>query len=244
MRFIRLISVVLAFFVLTATVQAEDELTIASGAGYKRLVEQLCTAYTAQSGLQVQQIFGNMGQVTAQAKESGAINFIIGDKSYLDTTDLAFSGEYVIGKGKLVAAVAKGIAVKSLDELAGQIVTRIAIADSKKAIFGHAATEFLTHNKGFWEKVQPKLLIVGTVPQVTAYVVSGEVDIGFINLTEAMAVEQKVGLLLPVDESLYSPILIVAKRMQQSQTTKSANSFLVFLQTDEARSIIKKNGLE
>ncbi|MBV5316327.1 MAG: molybdate ABC transporter substrate-binding protein [Desulfobulbaceae bacterium] len=243
MRLIRLVSMLLAFFVLTTTVKAEDELTLAAGAGYKRLVEQLCTTYTAQSGLRVQQIFGNMGQVTAQAKESGAIDFLLGDKSYLDTTDLAFSGEYVIGKGKLIAAVAKGSSIKSLDELAGQAVTRIAIADSKKAIFGHAATEFLKH-KGLWDQVQSKLLVVGTVPQVTAYVISGEVDIGFINLTEAMAVEQKVGLLLPVDESLYSPILMVAKRMQQSRNTKAANAFLAFLQTDEARSIIKKNGLE
>jgi len=243
MRFIRIVSMFMTFFFwLTPGLRAEDGLTIAAGAGYKRLVEQLCTAYTAKTGVQVQEIFGNMGQVTAQAKESGTVDFIMGDKSYLDTTTLSYAGEYVIGKGKLIAAVAKGVNIKSLDDLTGQTVTRIAIADSKKAIFGHAAAEFLTR-KGLWEQVQPKLLVVGTVPQITAYVVSGEVDIGFINLTEAMAIEGKVGLLLPVDENLYSPILIVAKRLQQSKNTKAAESFIAFLQSEEAQVMIKQQGL-
>jgi molybdate transport system substrate-binding protein len=85
--------------------------------------------------------------------------------------------------------------------------------------------------------------VVGTVPQVTAYVVSGEVDIGFINLTEAMAIAPKVGRLLPVDENLYSPILIVAKRMQQSPHAKAADAFIAFLQTEEALTLIQQHGL-
>ena len=85
--------------------------------------------------------------------------------------------------------------------------------------------------------------MVGTVPQVSAYVISGEVDIGFINQTEAMALEHKIGQLLPVDESLYSPILIVAKRLQQSPHAKAADAFIAFLQTDEARDLIKQHGL-
>ena len=43
------------------------------------------------------------------------------------------------------------------------------------------------HNTGLWTPLQKKLLIVGTVPQVSTYLLSGEVDVGFINLTEAMA---------------------------------------------------------
>ena len=230
------------FLLLPPGLRAEDGLTISAGAGYKRLVEQLCTAYTAKTGVQVQQIFGNMGQVTAQTKESGSVDFIMGDKSYLDTAELAYAGEYVIGRGKLIAAVAKGVNINSLDDLNDKAVTRIAIADSKKAIFGHAATEFMTR-KGLWEQIQPKLLVVGTVPQVTAYVVSGEVDIGFINLTEAIPIEGKVGHLLPVDENLYSPILIVAKRLQQSKNLKAAESFIAFLQSGEAQVMIKQQGL-
>lgn len=243
MRYLRCCAVFILFcFCQTITAWAEDGLIIAAGAGYKRLVEQTCAAFSAQSGIQVQQVFGNMGQLVPQVKESGNFDFILGDKSHLESTNLSFSGELVIGKGKLVAATAKESKIISLDELTGEAVTRIAIADSKKAIYGHAATEYLTR-KGLWEQVQPKLLVVGTVPQVTAYVVSGEVDIGFINLTEAMAIAPKVGRLLPVDENLYSPILIVAKRMQQSPHAKAADAFIAFLQTEEALTLIQQHGL-
>ncbi|MDR3631892.1 MAG: molybdate ABC transporter substrate-binding protein [Desulfocapsaceae bacterium] len=225
-----------------STLQAAEKLTIAAGAGYRRLVEQLSTAYTASTGVTVEQIFGNMAQVTAQAQESSAIDFIIGDKEYLDTTPLSFAQECVVGSGKLIAAVAKGSALKTLNDLTEKTVTRIAIPDPKKATFGRAATEFLS-NKGLWQQIQDRVLIVGTVPQVTAYVISGEVDVGFINLTEALAIKDKAGLLIPVDEHLYTPVLIVAKRLRQSPDSQAANAFITFLQTGEAQDIIKKQGL-
>lgn len=243
MRFLQcFVMFILLCFCQVPSAPAEDGLIIAAGAGYRRLVEQTCAAFSAHSGIQVQQVFGNMGQLVPQVKESGNFDFILGDKSHLDSTDLAFSGELIIGKGKLIAATARESKLTSLDELIGQGVTRIAIADSKKAIYGHAATEYLTR-KGIWGQLQPKLLVVGTVPQVTAYVVSGEVDVGFINQTEALAIASKVGRLLPVDESLYTPILIVAKRMQQSPHAKAADAFIAFLQTEEARALIRQHGL-
>nr|WP_321465440.1 molybdate ABC transporter substrate-binding protein [uncultured Desulfobulbus sp.] len=227
---------------LTSSAWAGESLIIASGAGYKRLVNEACTAFTAKTGIQVQQVFGNMGQIVPQAKESGNFDFLLGDEGHLAKTDLTFSGTYLIGKGKLVVAVAKGSKASSLEQITNPLVTRVAMPDSKKAIYGHAATEYL-HNKGLWEKLQPKLLVVGTVPQVSAYVVSGEVDMGFINLTEAMAIEPKVAKLIPVDEHLYSPIEIVAKRLAQSPHDQASAAFIAFLQSDEAKALAKQHGL-
>ena len=242
-RSIRYVTLCLMLLVSWAVpVQAEESLKLAAGAGYKRLVEQACSIFTAKTGIQVQQIFGNMGQIIPQVKEGGDFDFVLGDKTHLESTDLSFAGEYVLGKGKLVAVVAQGSKIGSLDDLTSADVSRIAIADSKKAIYGHVATEYLI-KKGLWEQLQPKLLVVGTVPQVTAYVVSGEVDIGFINLTDALAIEHKVERVLPVDEHLYSPILIVAKRLQQSPHTRAADQFLAFLQTEEAQALLKQHGL-
>nr|NJM04170.1 molybdate ABC transporter substrate-binding protein [Desulfobacula sp.] len=243
MRFVRIFSILITLCLWQVSgLEAGEKLTLAAGAGYKRLVNELCTIYTAKTGVEVQQIFGNMGQVTAQVKESGAVDFIIGEKQFLDSTSLAFNGEVPIGKGKLIAVTAKGVDIKSLDDLTDPKITRIALPDAKKAIFGKAAAEFFTR-KGIEAQLQPKLLIVGTVPQVSAYVMSGEVDIGFVNLTEALAIQDKVGLLLPVDEGLYAPILIVAKGLEQSRNTEAAGSFAEFLQSGEAKAVITQQGL-
>ena len=222
--------------------QAQENLNIASGAGYKRLVQELCTAFTAQSGIEVQQVFGNMGQIVVQVREGGDFDFILGDKRHLEAAKLSFAGEYVLGKGRLVAAVAKGSELTTLDELTKPSISRVAMADAKKAIYGQAAAEYLA-NSGLGEKIKNKVLVVGTVPQVSAYVLSGEVDVGFINQTEAMAIEHKVARLLPVDEALHSPILIVAYRLEKSPHDKAAEAFISFLATKEAQAIVRGHGL-
>ena len=233
---------ILILFFLISTVQAQDVLTVAVGAGYKRVAERLASAFTAKTGVQVQTVFGNMGQVTAQAKESGEFDFIIGDKAFLDTSDLPFADEYIIGKGRLVAAVARGVDMHTLDDLTNAAVSRIAIPDTGKAVFGHAAREFLV-KKGIWEQIEPKLIVVGTVPQVSAYVISGEVDVGFINLTEAQAITNKIGRLLPVEDTLYSPVLIVARGMQKRPDNEATRNFAEFLQSEQAQAICREQGL-
>ena len=119
---------------LISSTWAGESLIIASGAGYKRLVNEACAAFTAQTGIQVQQVFGNMGQIVPQAKESGNFDFVLGDENHLKKTDLSFSGTYIIGKGKLVVAVAKGSKVSSLEQITDPLVTRVAMPDSKNRI--------------------------------------------------------------------------------------------------------------
>ncbi len=242
------------FFTMNQPAKAQDVFTIAAGAGYKQLVTELADAYQKETGVAPQQIYGNMGQVAAQAKNSGIVDLVIGDKSYFDNTDLPFTEEYAIGKGRLILAVAKEVDAPALNSLtvidAGSgaalmedpAITRIAHPDAKKAIYGRAATQFLT-NAGLLETLQPKLLMVGTVPQVSAYIVNGEVDLGFINLTDALAIENRVAHIIPVDETLYAPIRIVAKRLADAPLPQAAKAFGAFLRTETARAIISAHGL-
>ena len=58
-----------------------------------------------------------------------------------------------------------------------------------------------------------------------------------------MAIESKVAKVIAVDEQFYSPILIVAKRLQQSPHAKEAEAFIAFLQSDAAKALAKKHGL-
>lgn len=90
------------------------------GTGFPRSIRHSCAAGLRQHG-----------PACSPGEKSGNFDFILGDKSHLESTDLAFSGELVIGKRKQVAATAKEGKLTSQDELTGQAVTRIAIADSK-----------------------------------------------------------------------------------------------------------------
>ncbi len=251
---VRTLLIFILLFACITPAFAEETLTIAAGAGYKQLVTALCKAYVKEGHPEPQQVYGNMGQVIAQAKQSGIIDLVIGDKRYLDGSKLSWSQEEIVGKGKLILAVAQGVKIDDLDSitlinaqsgealLTNPVVKRIAMPDTKKAIYGRAASQFL-EKTGLGKTIASNLLVVGTVPQVSAYVISGEVDLGFINLTNALAIKDKAQAIIPVDESLYAPIQIVANTLSSSPNPKAAETFDTFLKSDTARAIVTKHGL-
>jgi len=225
-----------------APANAAETITVAAGAGYKKMVMDLAQVYTERTGIQVEQLYGNMGQTCSQAKNSGLVDCVVGDKRYLDGSGLAFQKMHEIGRGKLVAAFAKGLRIEDPADIVHGGITRVAMPDPKKAIYGRAAHEFLT-SSGIREQVRDKLLVVATVPQVSSYLLSKEVDVGFINLTDALAIENRIGGTILVDQKLYAPIVIVAGILENAPNPETLAKFARFLDTDEARSIARKHGL-
>lgn len=229
--------------VALSPLHAAQSVLIASGAGYKRPVAELAEAFTKKTGIRVEQIYGHMAGILSQARQSGQVAVIFGDLSYLEKVDtVAFAGFLPVGEGRLVLAWPKGAAVKSPSDLADPRFARIALPDAKAAIYGIAATEFL-QRAGLEPNVRSRIQMVATVPQVSAYLVSGEVDAGFINLTEALGVRERIGGYLEIDRALYSPIRIVGGIVKGFEHQESVEALATFLKSDEAREILGKHGL-
>ena len=228
--------------IVAAGTLGAQRLTIASGAGYRALVDELSAMFEAETGITVEKIYGNMGVVTTQARSSGVVDIVIGDKSFFDGVKLPFKDEFILGRGRLVLAGAKGVGTVSLDLLTAPKTKRIAFPDSKVAIYGIAAEEYLK-NSGLKKKVESKLIQVGTVPQVSAYLLSGEVDLGFINLTDAMVIRNKIEGYVEVPATLYSPIYIVARSLPEAPSSDAALRFGRFLEKTEVRAVVEKHGL-
>ncbi|WP_300163466.1 molybdate ABC transporter substrate-binding protein [Solidesulfovibrio sp.] len=226
---------------LTGSALAET-LVVAAGAGYKKLVTDLAEAFEKQSGIKPELSFGNMGQVTTQAKAGGVIDVIVGEKGFLDGAGLNFDGVAPIGKGILVVAWPKGKKLAAPADVAKPEVKRLAMPDPQKAIYGKAASQYL-EKAGLKAAVADKLLVVATVPQVTAYVLSGEVDAGFVNRTDVMGLGDAIGGFLEVDPSQYAPIEIVAVTMTGAPHADTAKKFAAFLATPPARAIAEKHGM-
>jgi len=236
----RLALALLLLFACAAMAQAEP-LTVASGAGYKKLVTELVAAYETKTGNKVELIFGNMGQVVTQAKTSGKVHLVIGERSFLDKAGLALASFTEVGRGVLVLAWPKGRSLASLEDLAKPEVKRVAMPDPARAIYGAAGKEALTH-AGLAEKLAAKLLVVATVPQVTTYVVTGEVDAGLTNLTDVMGLGDKIGGYLKVDQGLYAPISIGAGLLEGVKKPEAA-AFVAFVASPQGRELARKHGL-
>ncbi len=223
--------------------QESGEILIASGAGYKKPVLQICETFMKESPVRVDSLFGNMQTVSLQVKESGKVGLLIGDRKFLENPQMGvrYSDYLSLGKGRLVLAWRKGISLSSAEELTGDKIERISLPDTQKAIYGTAACEYLT-GLDLWDPLQDKILIASTVPQVSSYLISGEVDGGFINLTDAIAIADQIGGYLILDRG-YSEITIVAGVVEGFGDDGNLKEFLNYLASPEASSVFESYGL-
>lgn len=224
--------------------QAQSLQIVAAG-GYKKPMMKVIEAYTAQTGKSVEASFGNMRQIITQAQAADNVALVIGDERFLKS-EAFLSGFEMIGKGKLVLAWATStLALSTPADLIRDDITRIAHSDYKKAIYGKATSEWLSQ-QSFHTALQDKLMQVATIPQVSSYLVAREVDAGFINLTDAIGLGDKIGGYLLLEQG-YSEINIVAGLVKQSsshtQNNTEAKAFLAFMQSPAAQSIFKQFGM-
>jgi molybdate transport system substrate-binding protein len=220
-----------------------DSLILAAGAGYKRPLSEIIQTYEMSEGTKMDQIYGNMGQVVMQARAGGNIALIVGEASFLKSSGLEFSSFHDVGEGVLVIAFGKKVKLDKPEDLLKPDVAKIAMPDEKHAIYGKAAREFL-QKTGLKQRLENKLLVVSTVPQVSAYLISGDVEAGFINLTDALYIKDKIGGYLTPDRSTYNPIKLVVGVTKGYEEQPQVKKFLDFLTGDSrVKEILRKAGL-
>ena len=225
----------------SAGAAAADTLLLAAGAGYRKPVLELLQNFSQASGIGAEASFGNMKQIETQAQQNPDISFLIGDRVFLEPMQLA--ERYLpVGQGRLMLVVTRGQAIASLQELQEARFKRIALPDRTRAVYGKAAATCLKR-LGLEQPLADKLLEVATVPQVSTYVATGEVDAGFINLTEALALGDRVGAQLEAPASCYDPIELSVGVLKGRANSAAARAFVDYLATPAARSVLERHGL-
>ena len=230
----------LGFFAASAA-WAGDALLVAAGAGYRKPVMELLEAFTQASGTRAEASFGNMQQVQTQAQQNPDIALLIGDRAFLEPMGLAERFQH-LGTGKLVLVTARGQAIGALADLREPRFKRIAMADRSKAVYGHAAATCL-ERLGLAQPLAARVLEMATVPQVGAYVATGEVDAGFVNRTEALALQGRVGAALDAPQDCYAPIELSVGVLKGRAEGAAVRGFLEFLATPTARRVLERHGM-
>ncbi len=234
-----LLSIVLLASPLAAL--AAGSLTIAAGAGYRKPLLELIERFQSESGIKVDGVFGNLKQVEAQARQNDSILLIVGDRAILEPTGIAVR-YHLLGKGRLTLIVAPGRTFRSIQDLAAPELRRVGIPNRTSAIFGKAAATCLKR-LGMEAAVTPKLVEVATVPQVVTYTLTSEVDAGFVNLTEALAQEGRIGGRVEMPAECYDPIDIAVGEVSGRTLGAEARRFLDYLLSPAARAILERHGL-
>lgn len=231
-----------AIFTASILVNAyATEITVAAGAGFKKMVTDIAQICETDYGVKMNMSFGNLGQVMAQIKTTDLVDATIGDSRFFERAGLEFEDSYLIGNGKLVLGWRKGITLNTPSDITSDKIGRIAIPNTEKAIYGIAGTEYL-ESINLTDTVKDKLYIVATVPQVSSYLATGEVDAGFSNLTDIQGIKDKIGGFFLIENG-YNQIDIITGIIKNRTNNKGLTKYKECINSDQVKEIAKKHGL-
>jgi molybdate transport system substrate-binding protein len=224
-------------------------LRIAVAANAQGLIKKLQADFKKKTGIVTEVIIGSSGKLFTQIKNGAPYDlFLSADTSFpnqLYSDGFGLKKPIVYALGSLIICGSKELDVNNWQNiLISPKIKKIAIANPKTAPYGKAAEESLFFYK-LNEKVKPKLIQGESISQVSTYLQTGAVSIGFT--TEAFLYENSNKSHLKwarIDQNSYSPIAqgaILLKHAQKEQLAE-ATRFFNYLSTPAARKIISSNG--
>lgn len=139
----------------------------------------------------------------------------------------------------LIVPVDSRLGIRRVRDLAQPDVKRIAIGNPATVPVGRYAQRALGKLE-LLTTLQAKFVNADTVRQVLDYVVRGEVDAGFVYVTDALVAKGKVmpvvDLNLETDKPIRYPMAVIAS----SQQPDLAAAFIRFVQGPEGQAILQK----
>lgn len=228
-----------------------DEPIVAGAADLRFALEEIATAFKAETGLSVKLSFGSSGNFARQIRQGAPFQmYLSADEDYV--LDLARDGYTRDGGtlyavGRLVIMVPHGSPLKadgSLEDLSAALadgrVTRFAIANPEHAPYGKRAEEALRH-VGLWEAIKPKLVLGENVSQATQFATSANAQGGIVAYSLARApTVSRLGTFALIPMEWHAPL---RQRMALLKNAGPvAERFYAYVQQPAARVIFRKYG--
>jgi molybdate transport system substrate-binding protein len=241
---------ILAFApVLWLCAAGNAQITAAVAANVQFAMEDLKTAFKKETGVEVKTVYGASGKLATQIRNGAPFDLFV--SADMDFPDSLRAWGYAPEKprpyayGKLVLWTLKDVDLeKGLAALSDTAIGKIALADPKRAPYGREALKALQRS-GLAESLKPKLVYGENISQVSQYILTGNVDIGFNAKSIVLAPEtQGKGHWKEVDSTLYDRIAqgaVVCKYGTENNPGLSSR-FYAFLYSAPAREIFARYG--
>jgi molybdate transport system substrate-binding protein len=241
---------ILLFFFFSSLISAQT-LRIAAAADLQFVLPDLAAQYEKQTGVKLAITYGSSGNFFAQIQNGAPFDlFLSADTDYpkklVDAGLAVPESLQVYAGGRLVLWCPNDSPINPVDGLLLSLldprVEKIAIANPEHAPYGRAAVAAM-RNYGVYDRLKPKLVFGENVSQAAQFVQSGNAQAGLIAfslvLSPAMKDGRWVEIVLPDRPKWLSQSAVILK---SSSNKTAAASFLTFLKTPEAQSILKSYG--
>jgi len=230
---------------LPLAVQAQ-QLTISAAASLGEAFRAIGQGFeSAHPGVTLRFNFAASGVLVQQLGQGAPVDVLacadqesMGRAQSQQLVDPATRRDFTANSLVLVAAT-DGPALKSLADLQSPAVQRIAIGKPASVPAGRYATQALQAAR-LWEPLSPKLVRADSVRQALDYVARGEAQAGFVYRSDALAVADKVRIVLTVEG--HDPVRYPAAVVRESRQQALARDFLAHLQSAAAQQILQAKG--
>jgi molybdate transport system substrate-binding protein len=228
--------------------RAEEDrarLLVAAASNLTDAFDELGWRFTERTGERVAFSYGATGGLAKQIENGAPFDvFAAADARHVEGLEakgfLTGGSRAIYARGRLVLWVpAEGRAAPArVEDLAGERVTRVAVAQPDVAPYGQAAVEALKA-LGVWERVGPKVVYAQTVAQAKQFASTGNADAAFIPRS---LYREGEGTAIEVAESLHSPIEQALAVVKASRKQEAARRFAEFVLGEEGQAILARYG--
>lgn len=223
----------------------EQELLVYAGAGLKKSMEEIKVAFEKDHpNVSLQLIYAGSGQLLAQLEQSGKGDlFIVGSKpTFEDAQKKGLTGEGV-GVAHhtpcIVVAKSNPLGITSLEDLTRDGV-KVALGDPEANAIGKTAVKIF--EKNHIEGVEKNVVVkTGTVNELYMAITSGNADVAVVTKDGAFNNQDKVDIIeIPAEKNVDQ--IITAATLNSTNHADTAQAFLDFLHSDEAKIYWENHG--
>lgn len=241
----------LAFALATTTMLARaEDVPVAVAANFALPMQKIAEAFERTTRHRAVVAVGSTGRFHAQVKNGAPFQVLLSaddeTPARMEAEGLAVAGtRFTYAVGRLVLWSATPGKVDSRGDVLRQGgFERLAVADPRLAPYGAAAMEVMEH-MGLLPRLRPLLVQGESIAQAWQFVASGNAAMGFVALSQVQ-VDGRItqGSAWVVPAHLHAPLRQDAVLLRPGRDKPAARALLAFLQTDEARAIIRRYGYE
>jgi molybdate transport system substrate-binding protein len=245
MRMSRLASLVLALALPLGA--AAQQITVSAAASLTDAFKELGPKFEAgKPGATVRFNFAASGVLLQQISQGAPVDvFASADQETMNRAadqkliDASTRKNFASNSLVLIEPTKEGPGVKSLQDLTGPAVKKIAVGKTATVPVGRYTKEVLD-GANLWTTLEPKFVQADSVRQVLDYVSRGEAEAGFVYRTDAAIMGDKIKVVLTT--SGHTPVTYPVAVVAESKEKALAQDFIAFLSTDAAQQTLARFG--
>lgn len=222
------------------------ELTISAAASLKEAMGDIEPLFTKKyPNVKLTFNFGSSGSLQQQIEQGAPADVFIsaGQKQMKALQDKSLMVDDTckdLVLNKLVLVGSTDTKITSINDLNTDAVKKIAVGEPTSVPAGKYADEVLKNTK-IYDSVSSKLVFAKDVKEVLAWATSGNADVGFVYLSDALS-NKSSKIIETIPDDLHSSITYPIGVVKSTKHSEEAKNFASFLSSEDSKKIFEKYG--